>query len=117
MELWLLKALKEKKVFKYDKKLVICLSYGHFEKKIEVSDCISKSLSQPNPWCQSPSAKHLVLNTEKTSVGEYGQTYGCEYGHTSGLNSENFLLWIGLISGGEYSQVSGCEYSQNSGCE
>ena len=34
--------------------MVICLNYGHFEEKNEVSDLISKSLSQPNPWCSSP---------------------------------------------------------------
>ena len=33
------------------KKMVIRLNCGHFEKKIDVSDCFSKSLSQPNPWC------------------------------------------------------------------
>ena len=36
------------------KKLVICLNYGHFERKNEISDCISKSLSQQNLRCLSP---------------------------------------------------------------
>ena len=36
-----------------------------FWKEIEVSDCISKSLSQPNRWCPSPSIFFHMLNLSK----------------------------------------------------
>ena len=44
-------------------------------KKIEVSDCISKSLSQPNPWCPSPWVNWTISNYKQTNTCDWREPF------------------------------------------
>ena len=61
---------------KYDQKLVIFQNYGNFAKKNEVSDRISKLLSQQNLRCPSPLTHGLYRVKPKEQEGVPDLTRG-----------------------------------------
>ena len=67
------------------KKKLICQNYKHYAKKNEVSEFISKSLSQPDFRCPSPCAGDMCLFVCLTQL------------HTISQDSFNFLFVKGTV--------------------
>ena len=76
MDLWLLNALKEKIIIKIWPKTGHFPKLRKFCKKIEVSDRISKSLSQQNLRCPSPLTHGLSRVKPKEQEGVPDLTRG-----------------------------------------